>query len=348
MTATPTPLQKPPTRVAFVLVPRFNMMNLTTAIEPMRIANYLSSAPLYEWAYLSADGGAVTASNGMSLETAAADGPHRDARVVIVCGSWGSEHYESQRLFNWLRRQERRGVALGALELGVYVLARAGLLAGRQATTHWSCIAGFAEQFPQVRVREQLYTDDGIMTCAGGTTGLDLMLHMVARDHGEQLAAEVADQIVHYPIRRADAAQRHTLGGVTEDIHPDVREAIEVIEANLAEPPTVPEIASELGISQRQLERLFRRHMGCSAVQFSRLMRLQYARVLLTSTRLSIREVSAASGFNSMSYFSQSFVKCFGKKPSEYRQAWPDSEPVPSWPGTVYSFIESSKAAAER
>ena len=121
-----------------------------------------------------------------------------------------------------------------------------------------------------------------------------------------------------------------------------------MIEANLAEPPTVPEIASELGISQRQLERLFRRHMGCSAVQFSRLMRLQYARVLLTSTRLSIREVSAASGFNSMSYFSQSFVKCFGKKPSEYRQAWPDSEPVPSWPGTVYSFIESSNAAAER
>ena len=110
----------------------------------------------------------------------------------------------------------------------------------------------------------------------------------------------------------------------------------------------MPTIAARLDLSQRQLERLFQRHMGCSVVQFSRLLRLQYARVLLTSTRMSIREVSVACGFNSLSYFSQAFTKCFARKPSAYRQAWPESEPAPSWPGTVFSFVEKARLGRQR
>lgn len=337
------------TKVIFLLVPRFNMMTLTTAIEPMRVANYLAPEKLYEWRYLSADGGDVRASNGMSVDTGPIDRADAAASLIFVCASWGCDHYHSPKLFNWLRQQERNGVTLAALELGVYILARAGLLSEKLATTHWSCMAGLEEQFPRIQLREQLFTSDrNIMTCSGGTAGLDLVLHLIGRDHGDQLAFEVADQVMHYPIRPAEASQRRTLGGVNEDIHPVIKAAIALIEGNLIEPMTVPGIADELGVSQRQLERLFRRHMGCSAVQFSQLLRLQYARVLLTSTALSIRDVSAASGFNSMSYFSQAFGKCFGKKPSEYRRAWPDEEPAPSWPGTVFSFIEKSRAAAAR
>jgi AraC family carnitine catabolism transcriptional activator len=335
------------TRVAFVVVPRFNMMTLTTTIEPMRIANYLAPETLYEWQYLSATGGEIAASNGMTLATHTLDDLAPATGIVFVCGSWGCEHYDSPELIAWLRRQERKGVTLAAMELGIYLLARAGLVSARQVTTHWSCMAGFAEQFPRALLREQLYTSDrNIMTCAGGTAGLDLMLHLIAERHGDQLASEVADQLLHYPVRHAETAQRHSLGGVSETLHPVVKAAIDLIETNIAEPPTVPTIASELGVSQRQLERLFRRSMGCSPVQFSQLLRLQYARVLLTSTRLSIREVSAASGFNSLSYFSLAFAKCFGRKASEYRQAWPDQEPAPSWPGTVFAFIEKSRRRA--
>jgi AraC family carnitine catabolism transcriptional activator len=335
------------TRVAFVVVPRFNIMTLTTTIEPMRIANYLAPETLYEWQYLSAPGGEIVASNGMTLSTQPLRGAEPATGIVFVCGSWGCEHYDSPELINWLRRQERRGVTLAAMELGVYLLARAGLVSARQVTTHWSCMAGFAEQFPRALLREQLFTSDrNILTCAGGTAGLDLMLHLIGLRHGDQLASEVADQILHYPIRQAETAQRHTLGGVSETMHPVVKAAIGLIETNIAEPPTVPAIAARLGVSQRQLERLFRRAMGCSPVRFSQLLRLQYARVLLTSTRMSIRDVSAASGFNSLSYFSLAFAKCFGKKPSEYRQAWPDQEPAPSWPGTVFAFIEKSRARA--
>ncbi len=336
-------------RIVCVLLPRFNMMALTALIEPMRVANYLSPEPLYEWEYRSPDGGAVTASNGMTLESRTLDQAMDGADTVIVCGSWGSEHYVHQPLFNWLRRQGRSGVTMIGVELGVYALARAGLLPNRQVTTHWSCMAGFAEQFPNVETQEQLYTIDGrLMTCAGGTAGFDLMLRLISDTHGEQLAAEVADQILHYPIRSEAAPQRHTLGGATDEVHPDVKAAISLIEQNTAEPLTVPQVAKRLQVSQRQLERLFKQHIGCSIVQFSRLYRLQFARVLLTSTEMSIREVSAASGFNSLSYFSQTFSSCFGRKPSAYRRAWPTDEPAPSWPGTVFAHIQQAQENAGR
>jgi transcriptional regulator GlxA family with amidase domain len=326
------------------------MLTLTTVIEPMRIANYLAPQALYRWDFRSAEPGALTASNGLQVDCRALDWPGcAEPDIAMVFGSWGADHYHNQALLNWLRRRERAGARLVGVELGVYALARAGLLAGHRATTHWSCKAGFAEAFPKVAVCEQLYTiDRNLMTCAGGTAGLDLMLQLVAEQHGDQLAGEVAKQIIHYPRRPADSAQRYAAAGVDDEIHPDVKAAMSVLEARVEEPLTVAELCHELGVSQRQLERLFRRDTGCTIVQFSRLLRLQYARVLLTSTRMSIREVSASCGFNSMSYFSLCFLKTFGKKPSKYRRAWPENEPAPSWPGTVYSFIQSSAAAKAR
>ena len=335
-----------PVNISIAVIPRFNMMTLTTFIEPLRIANYLASEPLYNWDFRSAEEGRVQASNGMSIDCEALASPAAaNPDIIAVFGSWGSDHYDSPKLSNWLRRQERTGATLIGVELGVYALARAGLASRRRVTTHWSCMPGFAETYPKVDVCEQLYTIDGkIMSCAGGTAGLDMALHLIASGHGEQLAAEVSNQILHYPRRPPEGAQRYAAGGMDQDIHPDVRAAMGLLEAHIEEPWTVPQLCRELDVSQRQLERLFKRHTGCTIVQFSKLLRLQYGRVLLTSTRMSIREVSAACGFNSLSYFSLCFSNTFGKKPSEYRQAWPDSEPAPSWPGTVYSFIRNPGA----
>lgn len=338
---------QPPSRFAFVLIPRFNMMALTAAIEPLRVANYLAPRQLYDWQWLSIEGRPVTASNGMSVDTLAIGDAEGPWDVIFVCGSWDSERYDNATLFKWLRAMDRKGVTLASMDIGAYVIARAGLLAGRQATIHWSFIAGFAEQFPEVSVREQLFTiDKKRMTCAGGTAGLDLMLHEISRRHGQQLALTIADHIMHYPIKPPETSQRHTLGGAQPDLHPKVRAAIALMEATLEEPLGVPEIARKVGVSQRQLERLVQRCMGCSVVRLNQVLRLQYARVLLTNTQMSIREVSAACGFNGVSYFAQAFVKCFGKKPSEYRQAWPDSEPTPSWPGTVLSSVAAKAGRA--
>lgn len=333
-----------PFAVAFALIPRFNMMALTAAMEPLRIANYLAPEPLYSWRFVSEQGGRVEASNGLDIATEPLAEQRKGIDLVVACGSWGAEHYRSPQLTRWLRLQRRSGARMASMDLGVYLLAEAGLLEGRTVTTHWSCLAGFAERFPELDTREQLFTlDDTVMTAGGGTAPIDLMLNLVTEQHGLQLASEVADQMLHHPIRDAAVPQRRTLGGLKREAHPQVRTAIRLMESNLAEPLRMPDLARAVGTSQRQLERLFSQSMGCSAVRFNLLLRLQNARVLLTSTRLSVREVSVACGFNTLSYFSHVFLRSFGKRPSEYRQAWPAGETEPTWRGTVFDYLERGR-----
>jgi transcriptional regulator GlxA family with amidase domain len=341
--AAPPPLPAAPgARVTFLVVPRFNMATLITMIEPMRIANYLSSSNLYTWEIVAFDGPSIVASNGLSLPAALPSERSRRGETVFVLASWGAEYYRNREVLSWLRRQSRSGARLGAVELGCYLLARAGLLAGRRATTHWSWAPGFQEQFHDVEHVEQLYTiDDQVLTCAGGMAGVDLVLGLIAESHGEALAGEIADQMLYHTARPPETPQRRTLGQGRENLPPIVRAAIEIMERGIDEPPRVPEIAAALGVSQRQLERRFREAIGCTVVQFGQLLRLQHARVLLISTSLGVREIAAASGFNSLSHFAQAFRTCFGRRPSDYRQSWPESDPAPSWPGTLAGFLDS-------
>ncbi len=123
-------------------------------------------------------------------------------------------------------------------------------------------------------------------------------------------------------------------------LHPTIFESIILMENNLEEILPIPYIANILGVSQRKLERLFQKYLDTSAVSFYRILRLQFARVLLTQTSLSIREISLASGFSSFSHFSKSFTRQFDKNPSEYREAWSDSESMPNWPGMSSSLIK--------
>jgi transcriptional regulator GlxA family with amidase domain len=337
----------PMTRATFVIVPRFNMATLITMIEPLRVANYLAPEPLYHWDILSPDGPEIPASNGLSITAQPLDDRNRRGETIFVLASWGAEDYTGRDLTAWARRQSRDGARLCAVELGCYLLARAGLLTDRAVATHWSWAPGFQERYPDIALVEQLFTlSDSILTCAGGMAGVDLMLRLIADQHGEGLAAEVADQIIHQPIRPPTAPQRRTLGQGTDQFPPILRKAIALIEANIAEPLPVPQIAKALGLSQRQLERLFHQGLGCSVVQFGTLVRLQHARVLLIATKLSVREIATATGFNALSHFASAFRKCFDRRPSDYRQGWSASEATPTWPGTLSAYIDNLRHRA--
>ena len=328
----------------FVIVPRFNISTLITMVETMRIANYLLSRPEFTWEVTSFDGPDIIASNGMSVTASTEVSILKRASHIFVLGSWGAEHYGNRSLIAWLRKQSRAGIRICAVELGCYILAHAGLLSGKSATLHWSCLPGFQESHRDIDVVEQLFTIDGqITTCAGGQAGIDLMLRLIQLSHSSELSGEIADQLLHHPVRTGTTPQRHTMGQGTEVMTPVVRQAVSIIESNIEEPLSVPEIAQMVGVSQRQLERLFKGHIGCTVVQFGLLMRLQNARVLLTSTDLSVREVATASGFNTLSHFAYSFGKFFGRRPSEYRDAWPSEESAPSWPGTLSEFLNTQK-----
>jgi len=328
--------------VTFLIVPRFNMSTLMTMIEPMRIANYLSSKPLYSWDVESFDGVEIKASNGFILPARLPENRNRRGEIIFVMGSWGAESYRNPTLFSWIRRQARGGARICSVEMGAYLVARSGIFSGRKVTTHWSYGPGFQEQFPDIGLVEQIYTIDGTtMSCGGGLAGVDLMLRLIGEAHGEGLAGEIADQLIHHPVRPATAPQRRTMGHGTDTLIPIVSEAISLIEQNILEPLSVPDIAAALGMSQRQLERQFKHAIGCTLVQFGLLLRLQHARILLISTDLSVRDIATASGFNTLSHFAFSFGKCFGRRPSEYRLAWPEKENAPSWPGTLSRFLQA-------
>jgi transcriptional regulator GlxA family with amidase domain len=339
----------PMTRMTFVIVPRFNMATLITLIEPLRVANYLAPQPLYMWEILSPDGTDVPASNGLSITAQPLDDRNRRGEIVFVLASWGAEDYANRDLLGWLRRHSREGARLCAVELGCYLLAKAGLLTDRQLATHWSWAPGFQERYPDIPLVEQLYTvGDTVLTCAGGMAGVDLVLRLIADRHGEGMAGEVADQMLHQPIRPASAPQRRTPGQGTDQFSPTLRSAIALIEENIADPLTVPDIADHLGLSQRQLERLFHSGLGCSVVQFGTLVRLQHARVLLIATKLSVREIATATGFNSLSHFASAFRKCFARRPSDYRQGWAPTEATPSWPGTLTGYLDTLRDRTAR
>ena len=328
--------------MVFIVVPRFNITTLITMIETLRIANYLAPSSTFSWEVASFDGSKVVASNGMTATIKTANDSLRSAEFVFILGSWGTEHYHNQKLTAWLRKRARAGERICGVELGSYIVARAGLLDGKLATIHWSWLNGFKENFDRVEVEESLFTlDRKVMTCSGGLAGVDLMLRLIEEINGSSFSGEIADQMLHHPIRSATSPQRSTMGRSTETMRPLLREAMTLIENNIEEPLTVPQIANFLGVSQRQLERQFKKNVGCTVVQFGLLKRLQNARLLLISTDMSIRQIATASGFNTMSHFAFSFGKFFGRRPSDYREAWPKEEPAPAWPGSLSDFLDT-------
>jgi AraC family carnitine catabolism transcriptional activator len=324
-----------PFRFIFVLLPRFNSLTLAGLIEPLRIANYCAGATLYEWQLLSPENDSVKSSVGFSLPTAQLNNEAVLAcDAVIICGGWNAEKYHNLRLFRWLKTLSRRGIKLGAVETGTYILARAKLLTGYRAAIHWHCSSAFKEQYPDVELCDQLVVfDRNRMTCAGGAACLDMMLRDIEKHHGKNLAQEVSEQLIYSNPRNIELPQKNPVA--TDPPAPPVllQSVIDFMNKNIEEPKSIPQVAAQADVSQRKLERLFKKHFDCSATNYYRMVRLQQARALLTQTEMSVMDICIACGFTSSSYFSKSYAKQFGMRPRDHRTAWPESDIVPSWPG---------------
>jgi transcriptional regulator GlxA family with amidase domain len=309
-----------PSAVDFLLVPKFSMMAFAAAVEPLRVANRLADRALYRWRILTADGQPVEASNGMSL---IADGRLDEAGALprlVVCAGFDPQRHYDRALRAVLRRVAREGGDLGAMDTGSFLLAWAGLLDGYRATTHWESLDSFRERFPRIQVTSFLFEmDRNRFTCAGGTAALDMMLHIIRLEHGPSLAAAVSEQFIHAPIRGAHEAQRMAppvRHGIT---HRQLARAVTVMESRLEEKLSRAEICREAGLSERQLERLFRRHFQRSPVSYYRDLRLQRAKALLQYSEMSVMEVAIACGFGSLAHFSRSYRDWAGKPPREER-----------------------------
>ncbi len=311
--------------VAFLLVPDFSMISFASAVEPLRIANRLSGRALYRWLLLSKDGGPVRASNGisvnvdLSMEQIQASFGQSLPTICVASGLHG-ERYADREVFAWLRRMDRHGATIGALCTGAHILAKAGLIADHRCTIHWENLPGFVEAFPDIDVAADLYEiDRNRFTCSGGTAPLDLMLSRIAAAHGEELATKVSEQCLLDRIRGPHDRQRMPIRIRLGVHHPKLINAIELMEANIEEPLPQEQLAHYIGLSRRQLERLFRRHMGRTPAQYYLELRLERARHLLYQTDLPIMNIACACGFVSASHFSTCYRQMFGRTPRAER-----------------------------
>jgi transcriptional regulator GlxA family with amidase domain len=304
----------------FLLLPEFSLLAFTSAMEPLRSANRLSGQSLYEWRVISKGGAAVPSSGGIEvLAQASIDAVERLPNLLVVAGL-NAHLFDDRSVLAWLRRIERRGCRLGALSTGSYVLARAGLLGGYRCTIHWETMDAFREAYPEIDVTTEVYEiDRNRMTCSGGTAALDLMLSLIALDHGRELATAVAEQFIHERIRDQREPQRMALRNRLGIAHPKLLEVIGLMEGNLEEPLARTDLASRAGISTRQLERLFRKYLQRTPTRYYLDLRLTQARSLLGQTAMSVLDVALACGFVSASHFSKCYRELFHRTPREER-----------------------------
>lgn len=315
------PVQDISRHFAFLLVDKFSMFSLAAAIDTVRSANRMLGRDVYRWTTISADGDAVMASNGLPLKIdySVADIPAAD--ILFVCAGLALEFPGKSKVLAALRSWGRRGGALGGLSVGTQLLAEAGQLEGYRCTIHWENRAGFHEKFPDIECTGNVFEiDRKRCTCAGGTTSIDLMLEIVRRDFGANLANSVANQFQHERIRSAEDRQRvgpeRDLSGKSEKL----KKIVERMADTLDEPLSAVQLAKSAGLSVRQVERLFLRHMGVTPGRYYMRLRLGRARELLRQTNMPILDVAIATGFTSHSYFAQSYRLLFGRPPSEERR----------------------------
>jgi transcriptional regulator GlxA family with amidase domain len=325
MDATSPREQAKPREFIFLLTPQFSMIAFAAAIEPLRVANRMARRQLYSWRTASASGGQVPASNGcaVSVDTALEDVP-RDSSIV-VCAGLELRDAATKPVLTWLRKQSRRGIAMGAVCTGAHILAKAGLLDGKRCTIHWENQAAFAEEFPEAELCNLLYvTDDGTFTCAGGTAAADMMLHLIAEDHGPDLSSLVADALIHAPVRGDADEQRLSVPARIGVRHPKLVNIIQTMERNTEDPISPSDLARGVNMSTRQLERLFRRYLNRSPKRYYMELRLEKARNLLLQTDMSVINVALACGFTSPSHFSKCYRSHFNRTP--YRERGTPSE----------------------
>lgn len=317
-----------PIRVSICLVPGFSLTGVASTVEPLRIANRVTGREAFTWSLVSVDGAPAEASSGIVLSVdrgldAALKAIVRDEErpdFAFVVAGLDVEKRRYPLLLRWLKALAKRKVMIGGISTGAHILAEAGLLEGHRCTMHWENIPAFTERFPGIEVRQDLCVIDGnLLTCAGGTSAIDMMLHVIASNLDQVTAARVAEQLIMPAVRPLDQHQRGNVGLGLRRTDPRLSAAVRRMEESIAQRVGVPEIARALGLSRRQLERLFERDLGMTPARYLRELRLERSRHLLQQTRMPVIEIAMACGFASAAHFSRSFRRRYGTSPKAAR-----------------------------
>ncbi|WP_426960025.1 GlxA family transcriptional regulator [Muricoccus radiodurans] len=307
-------------QVGILLTPDFGLTSFSSIVEVLRSSNTLHGSTLYDWQIVAARAGPVASTAGVSIVAGPLPGALQRFDTVFLPAAGNPALFEDTAIHTWLRRLHRHGTRLVGVSGGAFLLAKAGLLKGHRFTIHWEHVDPLREAFPDLVPEETLYElDRTIATAAGGIATFDLMLTLLAMDHGPAFSARVGDWLLHSRHRPGSTSQRVEAGRRNGIAHDGLSRIIEHIERHAHEPLALGELARLAGLSGRQLERLFGDHLGTSVHRHVAAVRLSRARVLLRQTRLPVAEIAAASGYGSPSHFTQAYRARFGLTPRAER-----------------------------
>ncbi len=298
-------------QITFCLYDRFSNYGLSNALEPLRAANDLSGQQLFQWRVVSASGGPICSSSGLQIGV---DGPLSEAcgDLLVTLPSYGFRAFATPHGRAGLRAASRRFGALGGFDTGAWLLADAGLLDGHRATLHWEELDAFAEAFPEVDVvRARHLWDRACLTCAGASAAFDPMLELVEERAGAALRLEVALLFAQPGL----AAQQ----GPEAKGDSRVAALLDLMQANLEELLPLTDIAQQLNLSPRALDRLTKTRLGTSPAALYRRLRLLRARKLTTETELAITEIALRCGYADPSAMTRAFKAEFGHPPQSLR-----------------------------
>jgi transcriptional regulator GlxA family with amidase domain len=309
-------------RIGFWTLPNFSMIALSNALEGCRMANYVTGSDAYSWQVLTLDGASIAASNGLNLTPTRRVFDAGPLDIVLVCGGVDVRQVVDERIKGALRRLARQGVRLGALCTGSFALAESGLLDGYRCAVHWENLAAIREEFPKVEFVEDLFViDRDRFTCTGGVAPLEMMLTLIDARLGAGVANKVSDQFIVERVRHAEQPQSGPMHSVTRSGNPVLSQAARLMQRTIENPISVGAVASKVGVSSRQLERLFNRYLQTAPAAFYVSLRVARARELLRFTTLSVTEIALACGFRSVTHFSTCYRRLAGRPPRHDRLA---------------------------
>lgn len=305
----------------FLVLPGYSLIAVTSAVEALRMANRCAEDRVYRWTLYGLDEHPVTASNGLTLGPTLPLGAASAPDLLFVCGGIDVRASITRPLLMALRRCARAGTPLGALCTGAVPLAAAGLLDGYRCAVHWEDMAAIRTEFPDIDFANELFVlDRDRLTCTGGTGPLDMMLHLIESGLSRTIAEHVRASFVLDRIRAGTERQPLTRDDRLDLAQPMLARAVTLIEAKLGEKQPLGEIAAALGISMRQLQRLFRAQVGQSPATFIKALRLKRAQTMLQTMKLPVTSIAMACGFGSSTYFASAYRQQFGRSPTAERE----------------------------
>jgi len=312
-------------RVAVLAFPNVQMLDLVGPVDVFHEAARQARAPsTYQFEIVSTVPGELVASNGMRVTPdATLDTSSPDIDTLLIAGS-PSVHLleDDSAIRDWIRRYARTARRVGAVCSGALLLARAGLLDGRKATTHWNSTARLSRMYPKVDVQpDQIFVKDGnIYTSAGVTAGLDLALALVEEDLGRAVALKVAREFVMFLKRPGGQSQFSAYLAAQSAEKSAIREVQEWVLQNLSKTLPVEDLAERAGMSTRNFARIFKQECGTTPAAFVEDARIDAARRLLEETRYPLKKVASLTGFADPNGLRRAFLRRLGVSPIEYRR----------------------------